>query len=187
MFNCGNDVLITGSATGIGFSLAEEFFYALDIVIPPKAASITEWWINDSHFVVNVGAISNVTSLNLDEYHLELRVYNMYGFYLSGTFTVVVADMIFPLIVGPEDFSFPSDSTGYAIVWHALDAGPDSYSVILDDVLIQSGAWNVLNEEVLILCNGLEVGVHNYTITFTDIVGHSASDTVIVTVILSPA
>jgi parallel beta-helix repeat protein len=164
----------------------ERFQYSLDIVIPPKAAPISEWWINDSYFIINAGFISNETSLGLGEYRVEVRAYNLYGFYLSGTFTVTVADTIAPLITGPADFSFSSDSTGYSVRWHATDAGPVSYSVTLDGINIRSGAWNASNEEVSILCDGLDVGQHTYIITFTDIGGNSASDIVIVTVTLSP-
>jgi parallel beta-helix repeat protein len=165
----------------------ENFQYSLDIVIPPKAAPISEWWINNSQFVIDAGFISNETSLDLGEYQLEVRTYNLYGFYLSGTFTITVADTIAPVITGPEDFSFPSDSTGYHIVWSAYDKGPTGYSVTLDGILLQSGAWNSTNEEVWIFCDNLEVGQHTYTITYTDIGGNSAADTVIVTVTLSPA
>jgi len=165
----------------------EEFLYTLSIAIPPKAAAISEWWISDSHFVIDSGVVRNESSLSLGEYQLEVRAYNLYGFYLSGTFAVTVDDTIAPLISGSEDFSYPSDSTGYFVHWYAIDAGPVSYNVILDGIIVQSGAWNVSNEEVFILCDGLEVGEHNYTITFVDIGGNSASDTVIVTVTLSPS
>jgi parallel beta-helix repeat protein len=164
----------------------DDFLYMLDIVIPSKAAPVSEWWISDSHFVINTGVITNDTALGLGEYHIEVRVYNLYGFYLKGIFTVTVADTIAPVITGPEDFSFPSDSTGYHIIWSAIDRGPTSYSVKLDDIIIQSGAWNSSSEEIWIFCNNLDVGLHNFTITYTDIGGNSASDTVIVTVTLSP-
>jgi hypothetical protein len=165
----------------------ENFLYILDAITSPKAAPISEWWISDSHFAINMGTIENGTFLDIGEYHLEVRVYNLYGFYLNGTFTVGVADTISPLVFGPADFSFPSDSTGYSVRWHATDKGPASYSIMLDDTVVRSGAWNASNEEVFILCDGLTVGVHNYTVTFTDIGGNSASDTVIVEVTLSPS
>ncbi|MFX1577751.1 MAG: cadherin repeat domain-containing protein [Promethearchaeota archaeon] len=57
-------------------------------------SGIDHWWINDTtHFSINsVGVITNVSSLAVGTYRLEVIVFDTYNNPLSASFTVTVAD-----------------------------------------------------------------------------------------------
>ena len=160
----------------------EAFTYTLDVVISTMYAPVSEWWINDTHFVIDDGSISDVLTLNLGEYPLEVRAYNLYGSYLAGTFTVTVTDTIAPTIIGPEDFDYIVGQVGRVITWIPEDRAPASYSVSLDGVDVMSGAWNSTIENITVSVDGLSVGTHIFELRVVDTSGNSATHTVVVTV-----
>ena len=88
-----------------------------------------------------------------------------------------------PVINSPEDIEYEVGETGNNFSWNPQDDNPSSFIIYLDDVEIQSGVWNSSSEELLIIVDGLSVGIYNYTIYVVDSVGNSIIDTVIVTVI----
>jgi len=160
----------------------EEFTCSISVFTSPKLAPITEWWINDSHFVIDDGIISNGLVLSFGDYPLEVRASNLYGYSVSGTFKVTVVDTVAPSIIGPDDFEYVVDQVGRWITWIAEDHDPESYRVTLDGIETMSGAWNSTAENVTINVDGLSVGNHIFMITFIDGSGNSGSDTVVVTV-----
>jgi parallel beta-helix repeat protein len=160
----------------------EGFTYSLSVIMSSKLAPISEWWINNSHFIIDDGFISNDLALDLGEYPLKVRAYNLYGFYISGTFTVTVADTIAPTIIGPDDFDYIVGQVGRVITWLPEDRAPASYIVTLDGIEVMSGAWNSTTENITINVDGLSVGDHNFVFKAIDTSGNTATDAVIVTV-----
>ena len=79
-------------------------------------------------------------TLPLGDYDLEVRAYNLYGFYTSGFFTVTVNDTIARTTSRPADITYVEGSTGNTINWTLTDLGPSSYSITLDGAVIESGA-----------------------------------------------
>jgi parallel beta-helix repeat protein len=163
--------------------LGHDFEYVLSYTTSSDLAPIVDWWVNDSvHFAVDDGAVTNTVFLNLGEYTLEVRAINLYGFNLSGTFRVTVSDTIAPSIIGPDDFDYVVGQVGRSITWIPEDYDPESYSVTLNGIEVQSGAWNSTAENVTISVDGLSVGDHTFVVTFVDGSGNTATDTVVVTV-----
>ncbi|MHA2079893.1 MAG: right-handed parallel beta-helix repeat-containing protein, partial [Candidatus Thorarchaeota archaeon] len=82
--------------------LGHAFEYAIGYATSADLAPIVDWWVSDTtHFAISDGTVENAVFLNLGEYTLEVRAINLYGFELSGTFTVTVSDTIAPNIIGP--------------------------------------------------------------------------------------
>ncbi|MFW9794233.1 MAG: nitrous oxide reductase family maturation protein NosD, partial [Candidatus Thorarchaeota archaeon] len=135
-----------------------DFVYTLELQSPTGIAPITDWWISDSNFDVDDGTITSNVILGLGEYELEVRAYNIYGFYRSGFFNVTVADTVAPTIVGPDDFSYVVGQTGRLITWIPEDLGPASYSLSRDGVVVMSGAWNSTAENITYTADGLDIG-----------------------------
>ncbi|MFX1368833.1 MAG: NosD domain-containing protein, partial [Promethearchaeota archaeon] len=158
----------------------------VSVSTPGQVAPVHLWWINTTGLfsISGAGLITSNTFLPLGDYGIEVRAYNIYGIYLSGTFTVTVDDTIAPTLSSPADFSFIEGSTGNTISWTATDLGPASYDISLDGTWVESGVWNASGEVITINCDGLAVGEHTYTIIIADIGGNYASDSVTVTVTL---
>lgn len=163
--------------------LGRAFEYVLSYAESTVLAPFVDWWVNDTtHFSIGDGTVANAVFLDFGEYPLEVKAINLYGFGLSGTFTVTVSDTIAPAIIGPDDFDYIAGQVGRAITWIPEDYDPASYSVALDGIEVQSGAWNSTAENVTISVDGLSVGIHTFVVTFADGTGNTATDTVIVTV-----
>ncbi len=160
-----------------------DFEYTVEVLSPTGIAPISEWWIDDSDFDVDDGVITSNVALDLGGYPVEVRVINIYGFYLSGFFIVTVDDTVTPTIVGPDDFNYVVGQIGRLITWIPDDLGPASYSLSLDGVVVMSGAWNSTAENITYTADGLDVGDHTFVLTVTDVGGNSATDTVVVTVV----
>lgn len=91
-----------------------------------------------------------------------------------------------PTLNHPADIEYILGATGNSINWTLSDEHPVEYQVRLNNSLVKVGYWNSTSEQVTILVDGLDVGVHNYTITITDIAGNTGTDEVFVTVVLVP-
>jgi hypothetical protein len=91
-----------------------------------------------------------------------------------------------PTLNHPADIEYILGATGNSINWTLSDEHPVEYQVRLNGSLVKVGYWNSTSEQVTILVDALDVGVHNYTITITDIAGNTGTDEVFVTVVLVP-
>jgi parallel beta-helix repeat protein len=166
------------------------FSYSLSTTTSTILAPIVDWWISDTtNFEIDDGTITNTVDLDYTTYPLEVRAVNLYGFELSGTFTVTVVDTMSPVVVGPEDFSFTLGATGFTINWTLNDAGPVSYSITVDSSLNESGTWTTDGQVISFDIDALDldVGTHIIVITVMDIGGNTASDSVMVTVTQPPS
>lgn len=67
---------------------------------------------------------------------------------------------------------------------HSYSSSPVSYCLTVDDVVVISGAWNSMLENITYLADGLSVGAHTFVLSVTDIGGNTATDTVLITVLL---
>ncbi len=90
-------------------------------------------------------------------------------------------DTTLPTIDSPDDIEYESGTTGHSITWQPSDPDPDSYEVYRNNSLIDNGAWN--GEDIIVVLDGLGIGVYNYTLIVHDGSGNSASDTVLVIVV----
>jgi len=91
-----------------------------------------------------------------------------------------------PTLNHPADIEYILGATGNSINWILSDEHPVEYQVLLDSSIVKVGYWNSTSEQVTILVDGLDIGVHNYTIIITDIAGNTGTDEVIVTVVPVP-
>ncbi|MHA2383790.1 MAG: NosD domain-containing protein [Candidatus Thorarchaeota archaeon] len=87
---------------------------------------------------------------------------------------------IIPYLEHPEDIVFEYGTSGNGIIWDAHDVDPSTYELYVDEVFQVSDAWN--GSPIVIDIDGLEISYYNYTVVVADDLGHSAIDTVFVTV-----
>lgn len=90
-----------------------------------------------------------------------------------------------PIITNaPTDFTVESGYTGVNISWTATDLSPNTYTIELQGTGVVAGptTWSSGVAITYNVPDGLAVGDHIYTVNFTDLVGNSITDTVIMTV-----
>ncbi|TFF94947.1 hypothetical protein EU546_04240, partial [Candidatus Thorarchaeota archaeon] len=85
-----------------------------------------------------------------------------------------------PTIDAPPDVEFEEETTGHSMTWTPFDEYPDSYDVLRDGVVIESGSWS--GGQISIGIDGLSPGIYVYRLIVYDIGENSASNSVTVTV-----
>jgi len=131
-----------------------------------------EW--DNSSIAVDVGGLEPGT------YNYTLIVSDVVGNTASDTVLVQSADTTCPTTSSPPDIQYEAGSIGVSLSWTVYDLYPDSYQVLRNGTLIDSGEWD--NSSVAVDVGGLEPGTYNYTLVVSDAVGNTASDTVLVLV-----
>ncbi|TFG05942.1 hypothetical protein EU538_10930 [Candidatus Thorarchaeota archaeon] len=94
-------------------------------------------------------------------------------------FDVVTDDATPPIVEGPEDISSVFNETTYELHWSCSDATPWSYSILIDDVTVESGPWE--GEDISLSYLQEAAGTVNITLVLTDLFGNNATDEVRVT------
>jgi len=89
-----------------------------------------------------------------------------------------------PTLDHPADITYILGETGNSITWSLSDEHPVSYQVLMNGTVVKAGDWNSTSEQVTVLVDGLDAAIHNYTIIGTDIAGNTATDEVIVSVVM---
>lgn len=123
-----------------------------------------------------------ITGLALGEHNYTVVVYDIDGNTAADSVIVSVLDQTCPSVSAPQDLTITEGNDTAKIVWTACDLHPHSYKVFRDGLLLQSGSWTSISQEIVISLADLEVGVHNFTIAFIDSSNNEGVDTVMVTV-----
>ncbi|MFW9965414.1 MAG: hypothetical protein ACFFCX_17710, partial [Candidatus Sifarchaeia archaeon] len=120
----------------------------------------------------------SVDSHQVGTYNYTIRVIDIGASSVSDTVMVIVQDGTLPIIDSPADIVYNQGDTGNSITWNPSDLHPMSYEIFRDGVSIQSGMWNSSSESIVVVVDGLTLGVHNYTLVVIDIGTNSALDQV---------
>ncbi|MEM4735625.1 MAG: NosD domain-containing protein [Candidatus Thorarchaeota archaeon] len=86
-----------------------------------------------------------------------------------------------PVLDHPADLEYEFGTTGHTIVWTPYDSNPDRYEIRRDGSTVESGYWN--GSKIVLVVDGLPVGVYNYTVIVYDTYANWASDMVYVIVV----
>ncbi|MFW9849235.1 MAG: right-handed parallel beta-helix repeat-containing protein [Candidatus Thorarchaeota archaeon] len=130
----------------------------------------------------------NIDGMDEGEHSLLMEIADIDGNIAFDPVLIrVIVDTDDPVIDSPADITYILGETGNAIVWTATDANPDSYEITapgggMTELGIASGNW--YGARVTLNVDGLGNGTHSFTLTVFDGAGNSASDTVVVTVML---
>ncbi|TFH04643.1 MAG: hypothetical protein E4H14_14300, partial [Candidatus Thorarchaeota archaeon] len=169
----------------------DDFIYDLDAT---SSSPLKEWRIDDTvHFSIsNEGVITNIVSLDLEmyepgEYPIQVTVENIYNFTTTRTFTVFCADTVFPIVIGPADYSYVEGTTGHTLRWNATDLTLESYYIDVyrqDGYRLRSyiGEFNSTSGFIEVSTDGLAAGTYNFTIIVQDRAYNHGFDYVIITV-----
>ncbi len=86
-----------------------------------------------------------------------------------------------PVVVGESDFDFNEGETGHNVTWDIFENNPAYFAIYLNDTPVP-GMITPDDSQIWISTDGLESGIHNYTLVLIDKVGNIGKDTVFVTV-----
>jgi len=118
---------------------------------------------------------------------------NWWGDYSSGTYTIPgsagsidqypskLKEYDLPIITSPENIEYEAGTLGHIINWSCEDLEPSSYYVYRNGTEIDTDDWN--DSVIIVLVDGLNPGVYNYTLQVFDRSGNHASDAVSVFVV----
>jgi hypothetical protein len=128
----------------------------------------------DSGFWDGSSISCSVDGLDPGVYVFELTVYDATGLSTIALATITVVDTTKPVItVTPVSTTVEEGSFGTEIMWVATDLYPESYILLIDESPFASGPW--VGGPLTITIDGLTVGTYNYTLTFIDESGNTAS------------
>jgi hypothetical protein len=80
----------------------------------------------------------------------------------------------------PWDIVYEQGTIGNSITWNVYAGDPTTYELFRNGSLIASGAWD--GDNITVDVDGLDPGVHNFTIAVSENSGNVVSDTVFVIV-----
>ena len=123
----------------------------------------------------------NVDGLAVGSYNYSIVVMDLYDHATSDEVRVSVIDSTDPAINSPADVSYENGATDNSLSWTVTDAATGTYVIYQNGTQNATGTWTS-GTAITIDIDGLEVGLHNYTIVVTDESGNSVSDTIMVTV-----
>jgi len=100
----------------------------------------------------------------------------------SGAF--ILEDINDPVIDSPSNVIYEEGSTGNNITWHPRDLNPEMFNVTQDpgSILLNYDTW--AGGDITANVDGLSIGTYTFTCSVNDTFGNSASDSVIVEVVL---
>ncbi len=98
----------------------------------------------------------------------------------TSTLFVTIADGTPPELEFIEDFQTMNPNA--TLIWNATDLHPTTFTVYVDGVVFDSGAW-VSGSPVIVFIDNLLYQTYNVTIVFYDIGGNYVSDFVLITAI----
>ena len=133
-------------------------------------------WLSDSPITINVDG------LPVGSYNYTLVVADLSGNFAKDTVIVTVITSMIPFLTSPMDITYEEGTIGHAIYWTATDTNPNIYTIYQNGTKVETGSWLSVTP-IIIIIDGLTIGIYNYTIAVTDTSSNLVIDTVTVKVI----
>ena len=149
-----------------------------------------ELWFEDSNIESDLWNGSSLSfsipdSLDVGSYNFTIFANTTTGHFVNDTVIVnVFHDTSPPTISSPSSVTMDYGDTGLEIQWIANDINPDTFIIIDNSTVLQSGDWES-GVAIVQSLNGFSIGFHNITIMVFDAAGYHVNDTVNVTVLQS--
>jgi hypothetical protein len=88
-----------------------------------------------------------------------------------------------PVIEGPDPVEFTFSETGYSLSWNVTDDYPSMYEIRKNNESLVNGTIDLDEPVIEYSLDGLEIGVHNFSLSVNDTSGNTAIHYVLVTVL----
>jgi hypothetical protein len=171
-FNQGRGEILT-------FSASDAFPHHWEI-FAGGTSRLTGWYFNNDTINVNVDDLSLIQGDN----QLELRFYDISDNYLSNPWTLTLHDIDPPVILSyPHDIEiFEHNRSSYNLFWLLTDYNPYGFEIFINESLIDSGRWSLVNNTVPLSADIFFIGNYNISAIFNDTSGNFITHSFILTV-----
>ncbi len=97
---------------------------------------------------------------------------------------VLLSDRVQPIFLEtPEQYYLTTiGDRDYRLRWRGYDRFPDTYNILMDGVLVESGNWTG-DDEIILQLDGLDIGLYLIKVFLVDAAGNYANNTVSIRVI----
>ncbi|MHA3964843.1 MAG: MSCRAMM family protein [Candidatus Thorarchaeota archaeon SMTZ1-45] len=175
------DVLLDTENVTLIWTVEDEYPSSIRVYVD-GVLNVTIDWVNVTYdYVYNVSAL--FPQFIIGYYEIKLRAIDLNSNFAEDTITLRFFENVTPVIEGPEPVEFVFGETGYSLSWNVTDEYPNMYEIRDNDEPFANGTIDPDEPVITISLNGLEVGVHNFTLYANDTSGNTAMHSVLVTVI----
>ena len=174
------NILFDAENVTITWHIEDEFPETIEVFID-GVLNISVAWVNTTYdYIFNVSAA--IEEFIIGEYEIKLVIYDQNLNFAENITILTIYEDVFPELEGPEDVEFYFTETGYSLSWNVTDDYLNKYTIMDNDEVFISSDINPDEPVITISLDGLEIGVHNFTLFANDTSGNTANNTAIVTV-----
>ncbi len=165
----------------ITWHLEDEFPGQVKIYVDGKLNRTVSWVNSTYDYTYNVSAAFHEFIIGF--YQIKLRAYDQNSNFAEDIVSLRIYENVTPLIDGPDPIEFYFTLTGKSLTWNVTDDFINEYRITDNDTEIASGNIDPEEPIITISLNGLDIGVHNFTLYANDTSGNTAAHSVLVTVL----
>ena len=175
------DVLIDTENVTLTWTVEDEYPFSLEVWVDGEF-NISSSWVNTTFdYVYNVSAYFSTSVI--DTFEIKLIAIDMNSHLAEDTVSLRLYENVTPVIEGPDPVEFTFTETGYSLSWNITDDNPNMFEVFENDELYTNGTIDPDEPFIRVSLDGLDLGVHNFSLYVNDTSGNSAMHSVLVTVL----
>ncbi|MFW9961539.1 MAG: hypothetical protein ACFFDV_10995 [Candidatus Thorarchaeota archaeon] len=139
-------------------------------------------WVNSTYdYVYNMSALFG--QFIIGHYEVRLVASDQNSNFAQDIISLRIYENVTPVIEGPDPIEFYYSVTGKSLSWNVTDDFVNKYHITDNETEVESGDINPDEPIITISLNGLNIGVHNFTLFANDTSGNTAAYSVLVTVL----
>jgi len=175
------EVLIDSENVTLTWTVEDEHPSSIQVWLD-GVLNVTTSWVNTTlDYVYNVSA--SFPAVIIGYYEIKLVATDLNFNHAEDIVSFRFYENVTPVIEGPDPLEFIFTETGYFLSWNVTDDYLNMYEVYQNDEPYANGTINPDEPVVTISLDGLDIGVHNFTLYANDTSGNTATHSVLVTVI----
>jgi hypothetical protein len=175
------DVLFSTENVTLTWTLEDEYPFSIEVWVDDLLNATIDWTNTTFVYVFNVSAA--FPSFALGEYEIKLVAIDQNSNFAEDMITFRIYENVTPIIEGPEPVEFTFSETGYSLSWNITEENPSMYDIRKNNESLANGTIDPDEPFIEYSLDGLEIGVHNFTLYVNDTSGNTATHSVLVTVL----
>lgn len=174
-------VMFDAENVTITWHLEDEYPSSIKVYIDGKL-NATVSWINSTYdYAYNMSA--SFGEFNIGQYEVKLVAFDQNSNFAEDIINLRIYENVTPVIEGPALVEFYYSITGKSLSWNVTDDFVDKYHITDNDTEVASGDIDPDRPIITISLDGLNIGVHNFTLYANDTSNNTATYSVLVTVL----